>query len=467
MGSNRIGKQVKRVVAAVAAGACLVGVAACGSGSGGTAQAANELGLTYPDITLGETGKDLNTSIVFMNNRTDMNLDNYPGKNWKSYIADFNKEYPNIKVTVQTDSNYADSALTRLQANNDSWDIMMIPAVDKSEYENYFVPLGETAEMEKVVKLADEKSYDGLTYGVANNGVTAGIVYNKRIFEEAGVKELPTTPEEFIADLKLVKENTDAIPLYTNFCEEWAMGAWDQYIAGNATGDSTYMNQVLPTTKDPFKKDASDPDTHPYAVYKTLYDAVADGLTEDDYSTTDWESSKGRINKGEIATMVLGAWAVPQMKQAGDHADDVQYMPFPITVDGKQYATMAGNYSMGINKNSDADKQKAAMIFVKWMTEKSGYAKNEGGIPIQKDDTDMPEIYEHFKDVKLIVDDPAKEGEEDLFADINSDSELGINNGNGKKVQDIVVDAANKTKTIDQIMDEWDQKWGAAVESES
>ena len=107
------------------------------------------------------------------------------------------------------------------------------------------------------------------------------------------------------------------------------------------------------------------------------------------------------------------------------------------------------------------------MIFVKWMTEKSGYSKNEGGIPIVKDDNSYPDTYEHFKDVELIVDDPAKEGEEDLFADINSDSELGINNGNGKKVQDIVVAAANKSKTIDQIMDEWNQKWGAAVESES
>ncbi|PKU96914.1 hypothetical protein CQR45_0104, partial [Bifidobacterium pseudolongum subsp. globosum] len=26
---------------------------------------------------------------------------------------------------------------------------------------------------------------------------------------------------------------------------------------------------------------------------------------------------------------------------------------------------------------------------------------------------------------------------------------------------------ANKSKTIDQIMGEWDEKWGAAVESES
>ncbi|KFI60246.1 sugar ABC transporter substrate-binding protein [Bifidobacterium cuniculi] len=459
---------LKKIAAAGVAVATMVSMAACGGGSGSGSEAANnKAGVTYPEIKLGETGKDVKAEITFLNARTDMGLATYPGKNWEAYLKEFNEMYPDIKVNVQTDSNYADSALTRLQANNDSWDIMMIPAVDLSELGNYFVSYGATDEVGKEVKLSKEKAYDGQTYGIATDGQTSGVVYNAKVFKDAGITELPKTPDEYIADLKLIKEKTDAIPLYTNFAEEWAMGAWDFYIGGIATGNPKFINQVMPHDKAPFAKNDKDPQTYPYAVYNTLYQAVANGLTEEDYSTTDWESSKGKINNGEIGSMVLGAWAVTQMKQAGDHPDDVQYMPFPITVDGKQYATLSGNYSMGINKNSDASRQEAAMIFVKWMTEKSGYAQNEGGIPIVQGDDKMPEIYEHFSDVDLIVDDPALEGEEDLFADINSDSELGINNGNGKKIQDIVVQAATKGKTIDQIMDEWNQKWGAAVESES
>ena len=69
------------------------------------------------------------------------------------------------------------------------------------------------------------------------------------------------------------------------------------------------MNQKLLHASNPF----ADPGdgTGAYNVYKVLYDAVANGLTEDDYSTTDWEGSKGMINNGEIACMVLGSWAVP------------------------------------------------------------------------------------------------------------------------------------------------------------
>ena len=450
---------LKKIVAAGVAAVCAVSMAACG----GSNDSSGVTDLTYDKIKLGETGKDITASIKFYNGRTDMGLDSYPGKNWKSYIADFNKIYPNIKVEAQTDTNYADNALTRLQGG-DWGDIMMIPSVDKSELENYFISYGSLDTMQKQVKLASEKAYDGKSYGVATDGQTSGVVYNKAVFKKAGITELPTTPEEFIADLKLIKEKTDAIPLYTNYAAGFTMGAWDAYIGTTATGDTKYMNQKLVHTKAPFK-DPGD-GTHAYNVYKILYDAVADGLTEEDYSTTDWESSKSMINNGQIATMVLGAWAVTQMQQAGDNADDIGYMPFPISIKGKQYASMGGNYSMGINKKSSKDNQEAAMIFVKWLTEKSNYAYNEGGVSIAADDDKLPDLYSDFKNVKLIADEPAPDGEEDLFNDLNSDSELNINTGGDSRVQSIVEHAANKDESYNDLVKEWNQKWNDALDSE-
>ena len=293
--------------------------------------------------------------------------DDYSGTTWKQYLAEFNKMYPNIKISIEGGTDYANSALTRLQGG-DWGDIMMIPAVDKSELGNYFLSYGSLDDVKKEVKYATDKAYDNKVYGIASTGNASGIVYNKKVFKDAGIDKL-----------KAIKEKTKAIPLYTNYAAGWTMGAWDDYIGGTATGDAKYLNQVLEHTKNPFK-DPGD-GTHAYNVYKILYDAVADGLTEDDYSTTDWESSKGKMNNGEIATMVLGSWAVSQMQAAGDNAEDVGYMPFPITVDGKQYASSGPDYAFGINKKASADNQEASMIFFKWMTEKSNFAYNEGGIP--------------------------------------------------------------------------------------
>lgn len=106
------------------------------------------------------------------------------------------------------------------------------------------------------------------------------------------------------------------------------------------------------------------------------------------------------------------------------------------------------------------------MIFVKWMTEKSNFAYNEGGISIAADDDRLPDLYNDFKNVKLIPDNPSPDGEEDLFNDLNSDSELNINSGGDARVQGIVEHAANKDQSYDDLVQEWNQKWNDALDSE-
>ena len=411
---------------------------------------------TYASIKLGEDYTDLTASISFMHHKTDREEDGTMAK----LIEEFNKVYPNITVTTEGITDYAETALLRLPTE-DWGDIMFIPSVDAKDLSTYFYPYGTVDEMSELVNFADQWKADGLCYGVGYMGNAQGILYNKAVFEKAGITELPKTPDEFIADLQLIKDNTDAIPLYTNYAAGWTMGAWDAYIGNNATGDNTYFNQKLLHTKDPFK-DYGD-GTHPYAVYKILYDAVAGGLTEDDYSTTDWEGSKSMLNNGQIGCMVLGSWAYPQMEAAGENADDIGYMPFPISVNGEQYASAGADYSYGINVNASDDEKQAALIFVKWMTEKSGFSYNEDGLPVAKSSSDTKL---DFSGVTFLEDEPAVEGEEDLLNALNADSELNVNNGGNDKIQAIIEHAANGDESFDDIMNEWNQKWTDAQESE-
>mgnify|MGYP000991354075 CR=1 FL=1 len=286
------------------------------------AAASTDGSLSYADIKLGEDYTDLTATISLFNHRTDLESDDYNGTTWKEYLAAFNEMYPNITVELTTDTNYADDALMHLQSG-DYETVMMIPAVDKADLSNYFISYGDLDTMKTQINYATTWEYGGQVYGVPSTATTQGIVYNKKVFEEAGVTELPKTPEEFIDALQKIKDNTDAIPLYTNYAAGWTMGAWDAYIGNNATGDNTYMNQKLVHTKDPFQNYGDD--THAYAVYKILYDAVADGLIEDDFATTDWEGCKGMINNGEIGCMVLGSWAYPQMEAAGENGCILHY----------------------------------------------------------------------------------------------------------------------------------------------
>ena len=413
---------------------------------------------TLDQIVLGEN-TDLAAKIHFVYHRTDLAGDD--GK-LAGYVKEFKELYPNIEVEYELITDFAENALLRI-GNND-WTIMGIPTVDKDELSKYFIPLGDFDKLDALYNFMSQWTYEGKSYGIPSTGNANGILYNKRIFAEAGVTELPKTPEEFIAALKAVKEKTDAIPLYTNYAAGWTMGAWDAYIGVAATGDPTYMQQILAHAKDPFADQGNG--TGPYAVYKILYDATAEGLIEDDYTTTDWEGCKPMLNNGQIATMVLGSWAFTQMRDAegGEHPEDVGYMAFPITVNGKQYAPAGPDYCFGVNVQASDEEKLASLYYLKWLTEKSGFAYSEGGVPIDKNG-EYPDLYAAFDGIDMLADADALEGEATLLSDLNSESELNINAGGNTKVQEIVEHAFNHDMEYDEIMANWNEAWTSAQET--
>ncbi|MBR6220067.1 MAG: carbohydrate ABC transporter substrate-binding protein [Clostridia bacterium] len=408
---------------------------------------------TFDQIVLGEN-TDLSADLLFAYHRTDRE------EVLKGYVEQFQQMYPNINITYDLITDYAENALLRI-GNND-WQIMGIPTVDTDELPNYFVPLGDLQTLSAQYNFMSQWAYDGVCYGLPSTGNANGVLYNKAVFEAAGITELPKTPDAFIAALQAVKDNTDAIPLYTNYAAGWTMGAWDAYIGVAATGKTSFFNQDLPHTANPFA-DRGD-QTGPYAVYKILYDAVANGLIEEDYTTTDWEGCKGMMNRGEIATMVLGSWAYTQMQEAGDKPEDIGYMAFPITIDGKQYAPAGGDYNFGINVQGTYEQKLAAMYYLKWLTHESGFTFAEGGVPIDKNG-EYPALYAAFEGIDMLSDDPALPGEETLMNDMNSESELALNAGGNTKVQAIIEHAFNGDESFDDIMAEWNAAWTDAQET--
>ena len=411
--------------------------------------------LSYTTLNLDDY-KDFSASIKYIHHKTDREEDG----TMAAMIAEFNKEFPNITVTTEAVTDYAEDSLLRL-TTGDWGDIMHIPAVDKSDLATYFMPLDTLDNLSQTLNFVSSWSYDGVCYGIPYMANAQGLLYNKKVFADAGITTLPKTADEFLDDLQLIKDNTDAIPLYTNYAAGWTMGAWDAYVGIVSNGDDTYMNQKLVHTAEPF----ADPGdgSGAYNVYRILYDACARGLIEDDYTTTDWEGCKGMMNRGEIGTMVLGSWAFAQMQEAGDTPENVGYMPFPITVGGVQYVAAGGDYNYGINANASDENKTAALIFVKWMTEKSDWCYNEGGYTVVKGGKN-PEMYAAFDGCTVMSDQDALPGEADLLNQMNAESELSINAGGNDKVQKIVEAGVTGSQDFASIMDEWNQKWADAQE---
>lgn len=392
-------------------------------------------------------------TLTVYTNRTDRCDDGY----FKKMVEPFEKK-TNCKVEFKGLTDYTGD-IKKKMTTKDYGDVLMIPSdVKTDELANYFEPLGKYDDYKDKYRWADQKmTSDKTVYGLATAGTTVGILYNTKVWKDAGITELPKTPEDFIADLKQIKEKTDAVPYYTEFKDGWCTAQWANLVL-SASGDPAYKNKLLTEKTDIFDEKGGY-----YKVYKLLVDVYSDkDLIEDDHNT-DWEGSKEYLPQGKIASIVLGNWAVAQFKEKAENPEDVGYMPVPITAeDGKQYAQTSPDYFMGVSKNSE--NKELAKAFVTWFIDGSGYDDHEEMISTVVG-ADLPSALSEFKNVEWFDETPAPDGYVGIFDTIDDKSELrsyGDTNDNFKiKLAQAAFDGKGE-ETFKSIVEEYNKKWATA-----
>jgi ABC-type glycerol-3-phosphate transport system substrate-binding protein len=421
--------------------AAAVAITGC-AGGGGATSAENTID--------GEVSGD----IKVVTWRTDLVEDG----TFEKYAEEFNKEYPDVNVTFEGITDYAGEMQTRMSTTNYG-DVIGIPAIQPAQFEQFLEPLGDTASFEDTYRFLPAAAFDGTQYGIAFGGNANGVLYNKRVFEEAGVTDLPTTEDEWLDALQMIKDNTDAIPLYTNYKDGWPL----TQSFGNLGVVTDDADAPITMAEDPAPWTEG---TDVYAIDSLLYESVAAGLTEDDPLTTNWEQSKVDLGTGKIAAMTLGSWAISQMQAAaednGASADDIGYMAFPANVDGRQLAVIGGDYNLAVSKHSKA--KAAAWAWIQWVVEDSGYTEAQGMIsPVL--DKPLPENLQGFEEagVELMEINPAPAGKEGLINNIADDSQIDLYGPiYRQKLVDIARGAADGDK--ESYFAELNERWGASVE---
>jgi hypothetical protein len=460
--------KLKKIMSAAVTSALLLSIASCGTSTPATTTTAANTEAPKTDAAATEaadtkaadteaapaadnSGEKLTLTVLTC--RTDRVQDGHLAEITKPF-----EEANNCTVKYQGYTDYVSDVSTMMNTT-DYGDVLFIPdTVKLSDLANFFEPLGSYDEYKEKYNWADAKMFDGTVYGIAHRGnVSGGICYNKKVWADAGVTTLPTTPEEFIADLKLIRDNTDAIPYYTNFAAaDWTLVQWAALVL-SASGSPSYENDLLINKEDIFT-----PGGAYYNVYKLMYDVFSDPtLIEEDPATTDWEGCKGAINNGKIGTMVMGSWAVSQFAEAGPNPDDIGYMPAPFSINGKQYAQSAPDYCFGINKNSSDAIKELGKKYITWYIEESGDAEAEGSIGTLKG-SKMPDYLEAFQNCELFVADAAPEGLVGVFDAINSDSQVGTWAGDAANFKIQIAEAAIQGKdfsAVEAIYDANNKKW--------
>ena len=395
-------------------------------------------------------------TITFINHKTDWEGN---GK-WDEYIAEFNEIYPDVEVKIETITDYAGQIKTRMNTEQYG-DVLMLPAdINPEDFHYFFEPLGDKEELSETYLGLNDRSFDGVQYGIPTQLNATGMVVNFKVFEDAGITEFPTNTEDFIAALATIKENNPEVtPLYTNYAAGWTLSNWD-FARSGVSGNPDFTNE-LTTDVAPFEEGKTMNE-----IYKLLFDVANQGLIEADPTTTDWEQSKVDLANGKIAVMVLGSWAVPQIQEINpDTAENIAFFPFPMTAeDGNQYLAVGGDYNLAINVHSE--NKEAARTFLDWLINDSNYAEENGGIsPVIG--AEMPASLANAESagVLLLEENPAEPGKEALFSTINDYSQLGVGSTDNEKQRIIDAAVGNTNETFEDMMAEFNARWAEAIEA--
>lgn len=235
----------------------------------------------------------------------------------------------------------------------------------------------------------EKTTYDGKLYGVANELEMLGIYYNKKMFEEAGLKP-PKTYEEFLNICQLFKEK-GVTPLIMDDKEQWPGFHYESIWLNSFVGADKVKEAVsgkIPWTSNGFG-DALD---KLYQVYDSGY------ATQKPLSLASEDANKA-FYAGESPMRVTGTWLVAACVEKMGENVGFFYLP---TASEEVDNCPPGGLGEAVVVNAKTKNADAAMKFVDYMFSN---AKMEdwyeaGLIPSVKDvDYSTFEISSLFRDV--------------------------------------------------------------------
>jgi raffinose/stachyose/melibiose transport system substrate-binding protein len=216
------------------------------------------------------------------------------------------------------------------------------------------------------------KSSDGELLSLPWTYETMGIIYNKDLFEKAGITELPATLDE----LEQVCEELQTqgiLPFATAFKEQWVLAHVASHFMTTQNDDPSITVEEISSNKLKF----SDIDNF-NNVYQLLDLMIEYGPNKP--LEIDWEISENMLSNGEAAMIHMGDWCEATLK--GFNADvNVGFLPVPIS-DDKNDAYLASSISWQLLLNKDSenlDLKKEFLEYIltsedgqRWMTEYVG-----------------------------------------------------------------------------------------------
>jgi multiple sugar transport system substrate-binding protein len=357
---------VKRIATVLALAALSIGVAACSD-----------------DDDKGDSGSGGTVEIKFWHGQTQE-----VAALLEDLIEEFNSTHPNIKVSKDSGGVNSDRMLQKVTAGLQAGNYPDVAYIYGSD-------LANLAKSDKLLDLTDQKSdidWDAY-FPAAQQAATVdgrvrafpalidnlAVVYNKKIFDDAGVAHPNDdwTWDDFRATAAKLNDPDKGIAGF----------AWP----GTGDEDTTWRywpllwqqgGDILAEDGESVGFDTPEGE----AALQQIADMAGDGSIYIDNSAGS-ERMQQLFASGKMAMTIAGPWSLPEFVDG-----KIDYGVVPLPSFGGDHTTIAGPDTWAVFDNGDA-KSKAAVEFVSWLTapkQQLRWLPEAGSLPTRNDLADLP-----------------------------------------------------------------------------
>lgn len=340
---KRLGKRVG--VIALAAGAAFM-LAACSNSS--------------------SSGKDV--KITILQGKVENN------KQFKQIAKEYEKSHPNVKIEVTSiggGTQYDPVLKTRISSGNAPTIFSLAGPADVKQFKAHEADLSDT----KAAKAAQPGTLDavkndqGKAVGLPFNVEGYGFVYNKKVFEKAGIDpQSLTTVDKLTAAVKQLDAQKSQLGIKGVFAlpgkEAWIMSdhLLNLYVAQDYNGNA---QKLYKSKKMAFSKNAD---------MKTMLD-LQNQYSIKPVMQMDYSAQVNQyFSQGKTAMIQQGDWIYPTVEGIDKNfaKNDIGMIPIPVPGEEGKLPVGTSLY-WAVNSQKSTAEQKAAKNFLDWLyTSKAG-----------------------------------------------------------------------------------------------
>jgi arabinogalactan oligomer / maltooligosaccharide transport system substrate-binding protein len=310
------------------------------------------------------------------------------GPAFRELIDRFNEQYPDITINYQSVpfGDAQNNFKTAAEAGTGAPDILRAEVAWVPE----FASLGYLFALDGTELLADEddffptpmssNKYEGNTFGVPQVTDMLALLYNKDLFDQAGIDTPPTTWDEVATAATAIEEATDADGLFINaggyFLLPFIYGEGGDLVDADA-------QQIL----------VNSPGS--VAGVATAQELVESGAAVRPPAADSYGTMMTLFREQQVAMIINGPWEVNNIRNAPDFGGIDNLGIAPIPAGSVRAGAPVGGHNYVIWSGMPEEKAEAAIAFITFMSsaESQAFLAEELGLlPTRQSAYALPEV---------------------------------------------------------------------------